>query len=152
MTHVQLEYSKITDYIYVGTNMCNNKTCSMHFGKLKKLNIKADIDLESERNEDPHGVETYLWLPTKDNTPSTFLQLNIGVKYIDDLVNAKKRIYVHCKLGHGRSPMLIIAYFIYKGMKFKDAFKFVKKKRPEIHLNKLQLNGLKKFEKSIKKK
>ncbi len=152
MTHIQLEYSKITNYIYIGTNMCNNKTCSMHFGKLKKLNIKADIDLESERNEDPHGVEAYLWLPTKDNTSPSPVQLSIGVKYIDDFVKAKKRIYVHCKLGHGRSPMLVIAYFIHKGMKMKESLAFVKKKRPEIHLNKLQLNALKKFEKNIKKK
>ncbi|MBI4155543.1 hypothetical protein HY498_05675, partial [Candidatus Woesearchaeota archaeon] len=64
--HKPVEFSKITPYIYIGTNMCSDKTCKYHFGRLAKLKIKADIDLEIERTEKPHDVEAYLWLPTKD--------------------------------------------------------------------------------------
>ena len=140
--HVSFEYSQITEYIYIGTNMC----CVDHFKKLLGLGIKAGIDLEEERTEKPKGIETYVWLPTVDHTAPSDLHLNIGVDTLTHLVNAGVKTYLHCKNGHGRSPTLVAAYFIKeKGMSLKGAVRLIQSKRPEIHLREVQRQALENF-------
>lgn len=67
---LRFEHSKITKYIYIGTNMCCQQT---YFNKnLLKKGIKADISLEEVKIDQPFGVKFYLWLPTKDHKAPTF--------------------------------------------------------------------------------
>ena len=50
----KFEYSKINEYIYIGTNQC----CQMHFNKkLLKKGIKADISVEKEKIDATEGVD-----------------------------------------------------------------------------------------------
>ncbi len=114
-----------------------------------KKRIKADISLEKERIDTPFGVDYYLWLPTKDHTAPSQKQLKIGVEFIKNLIKNKVKAYVHCQRGHGRAPTLVAAYLISKGKTVKQAVDFIKKKRPVIHPNKIQLNALKKFKNGI---
>lgn len=140
--HVEMELSKITENIYIGTNMC----CNVHFKKLIDYGFDADIDLEEERKEHPEKIKIYLWLPTKDKTASTLDQLKAGVALIDKMVENNKIIYVHCMNGHGRAPTLVAAYFIYKDkMEIKDAIEFIRDKRPEIHLENEQKERLEEY-------
>lgn len=143
--HIPFEYSRINNNIYIGTNQC----CQIHFKKiLLKKGINADISLEKERIDYPLGIDYFLWLPVKDHSAPTQKQLELGSKAIKDLVSKRMKVYVHCKRGHGRSPTLVIAYFISEGMKYYDAAKLVREKRA-IHLTKLQINALRKFEKNV---
>lgn len=145
--HVPFEYSKITEYIFIGTNQC----CKIHFGKLLlKKGIKADISLEKERLDAPYGVDYFLWLPVTDHKSPSQKQLLVGAKTIKDLVDSKIKVYVHCQRGHGRSPALVAAYFILEGMTTNEAVKKIRAKRKVIHLTKDQINGLKKFEKKVR--
>jgi len=140
------EYSKITEYIYIGTNQC----CYPHFKKsLIKKGIKADISLEEKRLDYPIGVDYYLWLPTKDHKAPTFKQLLIGANFIKNLSDNKIKVYVHCKQGHGRSPTLVAAYFILEGDNVKAALELIKKKRPIIHPNKSQIKALENFKRKM---
>jgi hypothetical protein len=93
-SHVKMEYSMITPYIYIGTNMC----CGVHFQKLFKLGIKADIDLEETRSdrEGPEKMKFFLWLPTEDHTSPIQDQLLFGARAIETLVTKKIMTYVHC--------------------------------------------------------
>lgn len=142
--HKGTDFSKITAEIYIGTNFC----CQVHFDKkLLKLGITTDISLEDAKVDTPFGVSTYLWLPVKDHYAPTLYQLQMGADVIENAVQNKQKIYVHCKNGHGRAPSLVIGYFIHKGMSMENAISLVKKGRPEIHLEKNQLTALKKFEK-----
>ena len=144
-----INFSKITDYIYIGTNAC----CQIHFdsGLLKK-GIKADISLERERLDQPGGVEYFLWLPTVDQTAPPQAKLAVGVRAMEELIKQKVKIYIHCRNGHGRAPTLAAAYFISQGMTVNEAIAVVKKKRPEIHLNTKQKNALKTYEQRNKKR
>ena len=145
--HPGFEYNKITRYIYVGTNKC----CTIHFKKeLLKKGVKADISLEKERIDKPDGVDYYLWLPTKDHTAPSKQQLSMGVSFIRDLVKKKIPSYVHCRNGHGRAPTLVIAYLISEGQNVDEAIEFFKKKRPTMHLGKIQVSALRKFERSLR--
>lgn len=141
--HKILELNQITDLIYLGTNLC----CSAvpHIKILLDHGIKADIDLEEERQEQTPNIDTYLWLPVKDHLAPTQEQLDTGVAVIDSLVKNNKKVYIHCKNGHGRSPTLLAAYFISQGLEIDEAIEKIKSKRPQIHLRQVQIEALNKF-------
>lgn len=145
----KLEFSKITPYIFLGTSMC----CQEHFdAKLIKRGIRADISLEYKHIDAPHGTGYFLWLPTKDHKAPSLKILKLGADALDELVKSKIKTYVHCKQGHGRSPTLVTAYFILNGKSWKEAFKFIKSKRPSVHLTKAQVKALRNFGKKFKSK
>ena len=147
-SHIVFDYSQITDHIFIGTNFC----CQAHFNEeLVKKGVNADISLE-ENSESPLGVNSFLWLPTKDEHSPTQQQLLLGSVAIDLLIETGNKIYVHCRNGHGRAPTLVAAYFISQGKPLKEAIELVKSKRSEIHLNKEQTEALKMFEKGEIKK
>lgn len=140
-----LEYDYIANGIYAGTNQC----CAIGLSEvLKKEGITADISLEDVRLDHPFGVEAYLWLPTHDNTPPSPDQLRLGIQMLDELVQQKRKIYVHCKNGHGRTSTLLAAYFITKGKTVDESIDIIKKGRPGIHLQDSQRKALEEFARS----
>lgn len=142
-----IEFSKIDEYIYIGTNMC----CTFHFSKLMKMGVKADVDLEDEELERSREMDIFIWLPVKDHYPPTPDQLTVGVKFIDGLVKSRIKTYIHCQKGHGRAPTLAAAYYIVKGKDVKEAIKYVKERRPITHLSKRQVKALTAFTRTLKK-
>lgn len=140
--HEILNYNYIDDGIYIGTNQC----CQVHFDQmLMKDGVTVDISLEDTKIDQPFGVESYLWLPVKDHEPPTQDQLALGVALLGRLVALKKKVYVHCKNGHGRAPTLVAAFFLSRGMSFEAVEPFIKSKRPSIHLQDSQREALKVF-------
>lgn len=138
----ELEYSQVTDGIYIGTNRC----CQTHFDKkLKKEGITADISLEADRLDAPFGVDFYVWLPVKNHQAPVPDQLEFGVAVLKKLVAMKKKIYVHCQNGHGRAPTLVAAYLISKGKSAEEAEAFIKSKRSSMHLEETQRQALQDF-------
>jgi len=141
----ELEYNNITDGIYIGTNQC----CQTHFDeRLKKEGITADISLEEDRLDAPFGVDFYIWIPVKNHTAPKPDQLEFGVSVLEKLVSMKKKVYVHCKNGHGRAPTLVAAYLVKKGKTPEEAEGLIKTKRPSIHLEDVQRKALKDFNKN----
>jgi len=136
------EYNQIVDGIYIGTNQC----CRMHFDEmLRREGIVSDISLEDDRLDMPFGVESYIWLPTKNHTAPSLDNLSFGVGSIELLVALQKKVYVHCKNGHGRAPTLIAAYLIRKGHSPTEAESLIRSKRPTIHLEDVQRKVLQEF-------
>jgi protein-tyrosine phosphatase len=138
--HVLVQFNKITEKIYIGTNLCC--LTSSHTQVLRDEGIGVDIDMEIERQDATPEVEIYLWLPTEDKQAPTQDQLQTGVAVIDESVKLGKKVYVHCRNGHGRGPTMVAAYLVYEGAGVKEAIKKIKEKRPEIHLEKVQLQAL----------
>jgi protein-tyrosine phosphatase len=140
-----LDFNYIADGIYIGTNQC----CQMHFDELlrKKEGITADISLEEEKLDMPFGVDFYTWLPVEDHKAPQESMMELGVSVLENLVAMKKKVYVHCKNGHGRAPTLVAAYLIKKGMTAEEAIRLIKEKRPAMHLSDEQTKALKGFEK-----
>lgn len=142
----KLEYSRITPYIFIGTNAC----CQTHFDKdLLKRKIGADISLEYERIDAPWGIKYFLWIPTKNHTSPTQKQLDLGANFLKQLVDNRIKTYVHCEHGHGRSPTLVAAYFILTGKSLEESISIIKKKRSSIHLEKIQIYALENFKRRI---
>lgn len=143
--HNPPNYNQITEYIWIGNNMC----CTVHGSELLKLGFDADIDLEELRAEEPPHTEIYLWLATKNYTPPTLEQLHLGVAALSSLTERKLKTYVHCQNGHGRAPTLVAAYLISTGKTVEEAVNFIKSKRPVIHLRDSQIKMLHQFSKNI---
>lgn len=145
--HKALDYDYITDGIYIGTNVC----CQVHFDeRLSREGIEADISVEAERVDTPFGVQFYLWLPVVDHTAPTQEQLHVGVTMLETLVGLKKKVYVHCKNGHGRAPTLVAAYLIKQGKSIEEAEQFLKTKRSAVHIQDVQKEALKVFRQSLR--
>lgn len=138
----KIDYDYIIDGIFIGTNQC----CQMDFDKmLLQRKITADISLEKERLDAPFGVEFYVWIPVEDHTAPTLDQLEFGVSVLEKIIAMKKKVYVHCKRGHGRAPTLVAAYLMKMGKTLNETIKFLKSKRPAIHLRESQIAALKKW-------
>lgn len=143
----KLDFNYIDRGIYIGTNQC----CQLDFDKyLLKDGVTTDISLEEERIDAPFGVEFFVWIPVKNHTAPTETQLDFGVTTLEKIVAMKKKVYVHCKNGHGRAPTLIAAYLIRQGKTTDEAIQFIKSKRPSIHLTDVQVDALKTWERNTK--
>ena len=143
----ELNYDYIADGIYIGTNQC----CILGLVEvLKREDITADVSLEEDKLDAPYGVDVYIWIPVVDEMAPTYDQLSFGVESIEKLVSQNRKIYVHCKNGHGRAPTFVAAYLIRKGYGLEDAINFVKSKRPSIHLHEPQQELLEKYSVNIK--
>ncbi|MBI2552758.1 dual specificity protein phosphatase family protein [Candidatus Uhrbacteria bacterium] len=140
--HPKLDYHKITEYIYIGTNQC----CQTHFDeRLLAKKIRADISLEKNRLDAPFGVDYYLWLPVADHKAPTARQLELGIAMLRFCAQNRIPVYVHCKNGHGRAPTLVAAYLMTTGMNTLQAAAFIKKRRPITHLNPVQVSALMRY-------
>ncbi len=145
----KLDYDYIIDGIYIGTNQC----CVVGLADvLKKEGITADISLEEDRLDAPFGVDVYLWIPVIDHMAPAFEQLSFGAESIEKLLSQNRKVYVHCKNGHGRAPTFVSAYLIRKGYSVKDAVQLIKSKRPTIHLHEPQKSILDKYYEFFNKK
>lgn len=139
-----MQYSRVTDEIYLGTNFC----CEMHASSrfIEGEGIRASISLETEiLVTEPARLKYFLWLPTIDHTAPTLESLALGVQMLQFLVQRHIKVYVHCQNGHGRAPTLVAAYFIASGQSVKQAMKTVARKRPEIHIEPVQEARLEEF-------
>lgn len=143
----KLDFNYIADGIYVGTNQC----CQIHFDEiLTAEGITYDISLEKDIIDAPFGVESYLWIPIEDHHAPTQEQMEFGIHVIEKIVSLGKKVYVHCKNGHGRAPTLVAAYLIKKGKTVEEAIEFIKLKRSSMHLADVQKKALEEFFKNIK--
>ena len=140
----ELEYNNIADGIYIGTNQC----CQTHFDeKLKKEGITADISLEEDRLDAPFGVDFYVWIPVKNHIAPKPDQLEFGVSVLEKLISMGKKVYVHCKNGHGRAPTLVAAYLVKSGKSPEEAEALIKTRRLSMHLEEVQREAIRNFSK-----
>lgn len=143
----EFNYSMITDQIILGSDLCKGGVCLIHGEEFKKLGVFVEINLSAERNElPPKDIQCYVWLPVVDGHAPNVHQLDTGTAVINEAIENGKKVYVHCRNGHGRGPTLIAAYLTrYKGMPIEDAIKLLKEKRPEIHVEEEQMNALSEY-------
>ena len=143
----ELEYDEILPGLYVGTNVC----CKTHFDEeLLKMNIQADMSIEGEKIDMPYGAQFFVWIPVKDHHAPSQQQLRFGVAALEEWMEMGVNIYLHCQNGHGRAPTFAAAYvMLAKGMTADEAIAFVKSKRPDAHLDDVQVDALVEFSSTL---
>ena len=133
LPHKQMEVSQIDSQVFIGTNAC----CMHHF-KMNLLDrgVTCDISLEGEMLDQPFGVDCFLWLPTADHTAPSMHNTTVGVAALDEMLKQGRKVYIHCKNGHGRAPMFYAAYLVLKrGLEWSAAWEAIRASRPEAHLD-----------------
>jgi atypical dual specificity phosphatase len=55
-----------------------------------------------------------LWLPTVDHFEPSLDQLKEAVAFLEEHEALNKKVYVHCRAGHGRSAAVVFAWMLYK--------------------------------------
>ena len=141
------DHSKITEQIFIGSDLCKGGICLIHGEEFKSLGVSVEMNLSEEENElPPKNIETYIWLPVVDGYAPSQMQIEIGTSAMDLAIKKGKVVYVHCKNGHARSPSLVVAYLVkFAGMSLEDAYKLIKEKRPESHIEESQKKALEEF-------
>lgn len=81
-------------------------------------------------------------IPCQDFKGVSTERIHQAVDYMHEcMIQKNHRIYVHCKAGRGRSASVVVAYLLKHGSEgkkfkdFKEAYAFVKSKRPQVNLN-----------------
>jgi hypothetical protein len=94
-----------------------------------------------------------------DHNPVPLETIINTIKILHKCVNNNKIVYIHCKVGKGRSVMIVVCYLLKHGlnggrMMFESSEKvieYVKNLRPVINLNKRQMDVIHEYEKYLKK-
>jgi protein-tyrosine phosphatase len=70
--------------------------------------------------------------------------------FINEAINNKGKVYVHCAMGISRSASVVIGYLMYVNkLTYDDAFEFVYNKRKQICPNKGFVKQLQEFEEML---
>ncbi len=142
-----MDYTKLTDNIFIGSNLCKGNVCPIHADEFKKLGVCVELNLSAEKKEvPPDMVNGYMWIPVVDGYAPSPDQLDLGTAIVNECIKNNNVVYVHCKNGHGRSPTMVAAYFIrFENNTVHEEINFIKTKRCEVHFEKRQIDALGKF-------
>ncbi len=138
-----LAHSAITSNIYLG-----GQYYSQGLKNINKIGITAIVSMRERPIRQLSGFEKIktLHLQTKDFHAPSIENLQKGIRFMTDEIQTGGKVYVHCHLGEGRGPTMVIAYLMSTGMLFEDAHTLVKNVRPFIRLTKHQVERLKELE------
>lgn len=144
----EFDYSIVNERVVIGSDLCKGGVCKIHGEEFKTLGVAFELNLSQENNElPPKDMETgYLWLPVVDGHAPSQTQLDIGTAAMEAAIKDGKKVYVHCRNGHGRSPTVVIAYLVrFGGMTLDEARSLVQERRPEVHIEESQEKALREF-------
>lgn len=82
---------------------------------LMQEGVSVVINLQQEQQDffaSDERLDASLWLPSPDGLAPTLEQIVMGVDLIDRSARAGNTVFVHCKAGQGRAPLLCACYLI----------------------------------------
>ncbi len=91
-----------------------------------------------------------LHIPTTDFTHPNLRDIEQAVEFVEDHVNKKRMVYIHCKAGRARSATVAICWLMkYRGMSAAAAQAFLLLARPHINPNLAQRPVVQQFSKNL---
>jgi protein-tyrosine phosphatase len=137
--------SWVTDQLAVG-----GRIRPEDISALARIGVNSVVDTRSEYCDDTkalgeEGIEL-LHLPTPDTRPLSIEQMLGGAKWVQQRLDAGKRVVIHCEHGVGRSVLLACAVLVYGGMHAQDALQLVQQRRWRASPNHSQIVQLREFE------
>jgi protein-tyrosine phosphatase len=137
-----MHFNQITEHLFVGTHFTSDE-----WERLDNLGITANVNLRDEARDrfDGSAPQVSLWLPTRDWHGPNVETIEIGARFIASMIEAGHKVYVHCRFGAGRAPIVGAGYLVTTGMTGEEALRFMKKQRPGFKPNRGQVNNLLEF-------
>jgi protein-tyrosine phosphatase len=136
-----IKRSEIMPQLFLGGQYSLRRLNKMH-----KMGITAVVNMRTTAIHKKDLALKILNLPTEDKCAPSIAQLKKGVEFMDEEIKKGGKVYVHCKWGEGRGPTMAIAYLIYTGLTYSDAYILVKKVRTFINPTMPQKEVLQRFE------
>ncbi|XP_072944423.1 tRNA pseudouridine synthase-like 1 [Epargyreus clarus] len=117
----------IVSYLYIGSQDCAVDKV------LREYNIKHVLSLGVDMNV----IVNHKFVQMLDLPETNIKQvLSECLHFIQNAVEMKENVLVHCNAGVSRTSMVAIAYLMhYEHMQYEDAYSLVKAKRPAIQPN-----------------
>lgn len=112
---------------------------------LREHNVRAMVSLQEETLDPFENLEVHLWLPSPDGRPPSDEQLRFGARFLRLQKAENRPVYVHCHGGVGRAPTLCAVYLILSGFDPKEALYHIRRRRPHVSMNALQLEAVHRF-------
>lgn len=133
----------IIDNIYLGD-------CGHDENELLELGISHVFNISPHTYRDYKQIIEFQ-LPIHDSLDQDITTVMPEILHeVRNLLDAGKKIYIHCYAGVSRSASLVILYImVFYRKKFDDAFKFVREKRACIQPNSSFVKQLKSLEDTI---
>lgn len=131
------KYSQLAPRLFLGGGYR-----SKAYGLFKNWGITGIINMRSSAaSPAPKGFEI-LQLSTPDWNAPSISSLNQGVKFAQEHISNGGGVYIHCRQGEGRGPVMAAAYLVSKGLSVEQAIDHIKRLRPVAHPNKSQIKRL----------
>lgn len=145
-----MRLSWITEHIAVGTPPNEED-----LNELQQMGIEAIIDVRSEDCDDETLIEKmgikFLHIEVDDGYSPALEQLKEIFEFANPLLDEGKKILIHCRNGYGRSPLVIIALLIERGMSTFQAVNLVEKNYPLTMFTPFQEIFIRSLEERLKK-
>ncbi|MCU0494234.1 MAG: dual specificity protein phosphatase family protein [Chloroflexaceae bacterium] len=143
-----LNVSQIEPLLFVGGQFQVGQWPLLH-----ALGIRAVLSLQAEHEDqfsEPLPKRT-LRLLVEDFTPPSLAQLREGVDFITNAHGEGLPVFVHCHAGVGRAPLTTAAYLMQqRKLNTVAALRVIRRARPIIRLNEIQLARLREWEGMMK--
>ncbi len=138
-----LTAGRVTDHLLLGGELGPRD-----WPALRDAGVTAIVNLQQEQQDSfahDEEIDAYLWLPAPDGRAMTLKQLAQGVTFLRAAIGSGQRVFVHCKAGQGRAPLLCACYLIAEGYSALDASRIVSQSRPATQLTAEQSARLREF-------
>lgn len=138
-----LTCAQITEQLYIGGELGPRD-----WQALTAAGVNVLINLQQEQQDiftRDEKLDGYLWLPAPDGLAPTLEQLRLGVSLIRASVSAGRKVFIHCKAGQGRAPLLAACYLLSIGQAPLAAMSVIRKARPRTMLTPEQNKRLREF-------
>jgi len=138
-----LRHSEVTPQLYIGPQYGRRGKLS-----LERAGITAGVNLRAEFDDLAHGLalEHYCHLPTVDDDAIAAEDLERGVAFVRQQIDAGRKVYIHCAGGVGRAPTLAAAYLVSTGLTLDEALAKIRCVRPFIFITPPQMAALAEYE------
>ena len=111
---------------------------------LKNLGIDAIVDVRSEYCDNKELIEKlgleFLHVDIDDGYIPSLEQLRKIFNFVEPLLDRKKKIFIHCQNGYGRSPLVVAAILAKRGCTISEAVSLLEEKYPKASFSLNQQN------------
>lgn len=109
----RLTCGRITEQLLIGGELGPRD-----WAALQNEGVSVVINLQHEQQDifaPSEKIDGYLWIPAPDGQAPSLEQLEQGVLLIRAAIRRGRKVFVHCKAGQGRAPLLCACYLITEG-------------------------------------
>lgn len=119
---------QILDDIYIG-----DRDSLIRIQGRKELGITAVLNCAKEIEAEVRDGESYLHLPIYDSNWLGDVNIISAIFFITTNRAVNKKVLVACAAGMSRSVGIVLAYMVFRGWDYDDAFLHIRKKRPVMN-------------------